>query len=89
VGEEERLGGSGHHPHAGSGWGDGPCLLEKLLDLVEATEVAEVACKLGLGRRGRDGDMGDDLDRLGGVSAGALPIAFDRRDQRQGCVGVR
>ena len=45
LGEQERLGGSGHHPNAGTGRRDSPSLFEESLGLVEAAEVAEVACE--------------------------------------------
>ena len=43
LGEQERLGGSGHHPNAGTGRRDGPRLFEEALSLVEAAEITEVA----------------------------------------------
>ena len=82
---QERLGGSGHHPNAGTGRGDGPSLFEQPLSLVEAPEVAELARKTGLGRRRRNGGQRDDLDHFGAVPVCALPVAFDRRDQSRGC----
>src|SRR6185436_19155006 len=83
VGKQERLGGSGQYPNARTGRGDSTSLFEEPLGLGEATEVAELACEPGLGRRSGDGGMGDALDLFGCVSASALPITFDHRDQRE------
>src|SRR5581483_9262561 len=67
----------------GSGRRDGPSLFEKPRGLVEASEVAELACEASLARRRGDGEVGDELELFGAVPGCALSVAFDRRDHRE------